>query len=185
MRRFSAPLSVVAVVLLSLFTIGGVRTSAQEATPMATPNLTVGQLAPIGEPFEVVPGVDLEFLNEGQAAATPGQSLVLYRVTFSGGEVPFHIHPGATVFSVESGTFSWTLHAGTVSVTRPGAATEQVTEPGTELVLNPGEGLSYNADVVHTARAAGDEVTSVLVSSLFETGQPFITLSNEQGTPTS
>jgi steroid delta-isomerase-like uncharacterized protein len=37
MRRFSTPLSVVAVVLLSLTTIGGLHTSAQEATPGASP----------------------------------------------------------------------------------------------------------------------------------------------------
>jgi len=189
MRRFSALLSVVAAVLLGLVTVGGLSTAAQEATPAATsaatPNLTVGQLAPVGERFEALPGVDLQFLNEGQAAAAPGQSVVLYRVILHGGEVPHHIHPGATVLTVETGTLSWTLQAGTVSVKRPGAEPEQVTEPGTELVLNPGEGLSYNAEVVHTARAAGDEETSVLIASLFETGQPLITLTDEQGTPTS
>ena len=184
MRRLSLVVSVVALIALIAFEPLTTSTVAQEATPAAGPNLTIGQLAPLGESFEVIPGVDIELLNEGETAAAPGQSLVLYRVTFSGGEVPFHIHPGATVFTVESGTFSWTLHAGTVAVTRPGAATEQVTEPGTELVLNPGEGLSYNADVVHTARAAGDEETSVLVASLFEEGQPFITITDEHGTPT-
>jgi hypothetical protein len=72
MRRFAAPLSVVAVVLLSLSTLGGIRTAAQEATPAVTPNLIVGQLAPLGEQFEVLPGIDLEFFSEGQPAATPG-----------------------------------------------------------------------------------------------------------------
>lgn len=175
------------VVLLALFTFGLVTTptAAQEATPAAGPNLTIGQLAPLGESFEVIPGVDVELLNEGETAAAPGQSLVLYRVTFRGGEVPSHTHPGATVLVVESGTFSWTLQQGTVRVTRPGQEPEEVTESGTELVLNPGEGLSYNAEVVHTARAAGDEEASVLVSSLFETGQPFVTITDDHGTPTS
>jgi quercetin dioxygenase-like cupin family protein len=158
--------------------------SAQEATPAAAqPNLTVGQLAPIGAPFEVVPGIDLEILNEGEPANAPGSSLVLYRVTFRGGEVPPHMHPGTTVATVESGTFSWTLLAGTVWVTRPGAAPEEVTGPGTEIVLNPGEGLIYHDDIVHTARAAGDEPAVVLVTALFETGQPFLTLTDEHGTP--
>lgn len=35
MRRFSAPLAVVAVVLLTLTTLGGLGTAAQEATPSA------------------------------------------------------------------------------------------------------------------------------------------------------
>jgi quercetin dioxygenase-like cupin family protein len=158
--------------------------SAQEATPAAAqPNLTVGQLAPIGEPFEALPGVELEILNEGQPAATPGQSLILYRVTFRGGEAPSHMHPGTTVATVESGPFSWTLHAGTVWVTRPGAAPEEVTEPGTDIILNPGEGLIYHDDIVHSARAAGDEPAAVLVTALFELGQPFLTLTDEHGTP--
>ena len=42
MRRFAAPLVVVAVVLLGLAPTGGLRTAAQEATPAVTPNLTVG-----------------------------------------------------------------------------------------------------------------------------------------------
>ena len=47
-------------------------------------------------------------------------------------------------------------------MTRPGAAEEQVVEG-----------------------AVGDEPASVVVTALFETGQPFLTLINEHGTPTS
>ena len=188
MRRFSAPLAVVAAVLLGLAMTGGMRTAAQEATPAATPaagpNFTVGSLAPIGETFEALPGVHIQFLNEGQPAAAPDHTLVLYRVVLDGGEIPSHIHPGTTVLSVESGTLSWTLQAGTVSVIRPGAAPEQVAEPGTEIVLGPGEGLWYDADGVHTARSAEAVPVSVLISALLETGQPAITLTDEPGTPT-
>jgi hypothetical protein len=76
------------------------------------------------------------------------------------------------------------MQTGTAWVTRPGAAPEQVTEPGTELVLQPGEGLSYSAEVVHDARAVGDEPASVLVAGLLQTGQPLFTLIDEYGTPT-
>jgi hypothetical protein len=185
MRRIIVVSLVLASALISLL-LGTFprQLSAQESTPAAAqPNLTVGQLAPIGEPFEVVPGIDLEILNEGEPANAPGLSLVLYRVTFRGGEVPPHMHPGTTVATVESGTFSWTLMAGTVWVTRPGAAPEETTEPGTEIVLNPGEGLIYHDDIVHTARGAGAEPAVVLVTALFEAGQPFLTLTDEHGTP--
>ena len=37
-----------------------------------------------------------------------------------------------------------------------GTATEDVTEPGTEVRLNPGDAIHYEDDVVHTARNAGD-----------------------------
>ena len=184
MRRIVAASLVFTIAVVSMLAgPPAARLGAQAATPTAAPNLTVGQLAPIGQPFEVLPGVNLEFLNEGQPAATPGQSLVLYRITFHGGEVPAHRHPGTTVATVESGTFSWTLFEGTVWVTRPGLGSEKVTTPGTELVLHPGEGLIYNADVVHTAKAAGAEPAVVLVTVLFEVGQPVLTFTNAQGTP--
>ena len=186
MRRFSVPLSVVAVVLLGLTTIGGMHTAAQEATPPAGPNAVVGQLAPLGVPFEALPGVEVTFINEGEPAAASGQSVVLYRVVIhDGGEVPSHTHPGTTNLTVESGTLSWTLLAGTVQVTRPGAALEQVTEPGTEILVDPGASLFYNDDVVHVARAAAAVPASVLIAGLFEKGQPIITLTEEPGTPTS
>jgi quercetin dioxygenase-like cupin family protein len=188
MRRFAVLLSVVTAVLVSLVTTGGLRTVAQDATPAAAPaaapNFIVGELAPIGEQFELIPGIDVEFLNQTEAAGAPGQTLVLYRVIARGGEVPWHRHPGTSLLTVESGTFSSVMQTGTAWVTRPGAAPEQVTEPGTELVLQPGEGLSYSAEVVHNARAAGDEPASVLVAGLLETGQPVFTLTDEQGTPT-
>jgi hypothetical protein len=38
---------------------------------------------------------------------------------------------------------------------------------------------------VHTAGSVGDEPASVLVTALFETGQPFLTLTDEHGTPTA
>jgi hypothetical protein len=186
MRRFSAPLSVVAVVLFGLAMMGGMSTAAQEATPAAGPNIVVGQLAPLGEPFEALPGVNIEFINEGEPAAASGQSLVLWRVILSdGGEIPSHSHPGTTVLTVESGSLSWTLLAGTVQVARPGAALEQVTEPGTEILLDPGASLFYNADVLHSARGVAGVPASVLIASLFEAGQPFIALTDAPATPTS
>jgi len=186
MRRILAVVSVVLVALSALSLLTS-RTVAQDVTPAATPaaapNLTVGSLAPIGETFEAIPGVHLQFLNEGQPAAASGHTLVMYRAIFDGGELPSHIHPGTTVLSVESGTLSWTLQAGTATVIRPGAAPEQVTEPGTEVILYPGEGMWYNDDVVHTARSAEALPASVLVSALLETGQPAITLIEQQATP--
>jgi len=186
MRRIVAVSLVLMCALVTLLVSpSAARLGAQDATPAAAPNVVAGQLAPLGQQFESSPGIDVEFVNEGPTAQAPGQSLVIYRVTLRGGEVPSHIHPGTTVLTVESGAMSWTLQAGTVTVTRPGAAAETVTAPGTEIVVNAGEGLAYNADVVHSARAAGAEPAVVLIAALFEVGQPVITLTDEQGTPTT
>ena len=186
MPRFSILVTVTAV-LLGLAGLGpGLRAAAQEATPAAAPNLTVGQLAPIGQPFEILPGVDVEFLNEGPAAQAPGHNVVLFRVTLRGGEAPPHNHPGTSVLTVESGTFSSTVVAGTTAtVVRAGAAPEPVTAPGTELVLDPGEGLIYGADVVHTAKAAGAETAVALVAGLYQVGQPVLMPAAEHMTPTA
>ena len=189
MRRVLVLLSVVAVVLLGPVMSGDLRSAAQDVTPAATPaaapNFTAGSLAPFGETFELMPGIHLQFLNESQPAAAPDHTLVLYRVIFSGGELPSHTHPGTTALTVEDGTLSWTLQAGTATVIRPGAAPEQVTEPGTEVILYSGEGMWYNDDVVHTARSADALPASVLVASLWEKGQPGFTLIEQPATPTA
>ena len=76
-----------------------------------------------------------------------------------------HSHPGTVVLGVASGTLGWTLLEGT-HVVRGAAAgatspAEDLTEPGTEVVLEPGDAIFYEDDVVHTARGAGDEETVV------------------------
>ena len=182
-RDMRSPIALLCGLLVLLLGVVSVR--AQDASPTSTPNVNVivGQLSPIGQPFEFGPGLTVEFLNEGPITQAPGQNAVLYRVTFQGGEILAHTHPGTTVLTVESGSLVWTLQKGTVQVTRPGAALEQVTESGTEIVLNAGDGLAYNADVVHTARGATDELTEVLIASVWEVGQPGVTVTDEQGTP--
>jgi hypothetical protein len=189
MRRLLVLLCVVALVLLGLVLPGDLRTAAQDVTPAATPaaapNITVGSLAPIGETFELLPGVHLQFLNESKPAAAPNHTLVMYRVIFDGGELPSHTHPGSTALTVEDGTLSWTLQAGTATIIRPGAAPEQVTEPGTEVILYSGESMWYNNDVVHSAKSAEALPASVLVASLLETGQPAFALTEEPATPTA
>ena len=47
-----------------------------------------------------------------------------------------------------------------------------VTEPGTEVILEPGDAIVYEDDVVHTARGAGDEETVILVTQVLTAGEP-------------
>jgi len=93
------------------------------------------------------------------------------------------------VLAVESGTFGWTLLAGTAHVVRGAASgaptgAEQLTEPGTDVTLNPGDAIHYEDDVVHTARGAGDEPTVVLGSFVLTTGEPLLMpVEMDMGTP--
>ena len=145
--------------------------SAQEETPPADGAIAVVDLAP-GVTAEVFTGVPTDL--------APGQTLYTARFVFQpGSEIFAHGHPGTTSLAVVSGTFGWTLLEGTAHVVRDAASgtpgeTEELTEPGTEVTLNPGDAIYYEDDVVHTARGAGDEPAVILGSLLLESGQPLL-----------
>jgi hypothetical protein len=52
--------------------------------------------------------------------------------------------------------------------------TEDLTEPGAEVILEPGDAIFYEDDVVHTARGAGSEEAVVLGTLLLTTGEPLL-----------
>lgn len=142
--------------------------AAQEATP--------GPITAI----ELAPGVTAEVFAGAPSDRAPGQTVYLARFVFQpGAEIFPHSHPGTTVLGVASGSFGWTLLQGTAHVVR-GAASgatgpiEDITEPGTEVILEPGDAIYYEDDVVHTARGAGDEAAVVLGTLVLKTGEPLL-----------
>lgn len=161
---------------LGLGTLG--RTSGQEATP--APGPITGT--------EIAPGVVAEVLAAGPSARAPGQTVYVARFTFQpGAEIFPHSHPGTTFDGVVSGTWGWTLLAGTAHVVRRAASgdpepAEDVTELGTEIILQPGDAIFYEDDVVHTARGAGAEPVVVNSSQLLTAGAPRMS-DMEMGTP--
>ena len=73
----------------------------------------------------------------------------------------------------------WTLGAGVARVVRGAAAgatgpAEELAEPGSDVVLGPGDAIFYESDVVHTARGAGAGPTVVLGTIILEEGQPLL-----------
>jgi quercetin dioxygenase-like cupin family protein len=173
---------VVVTVLFAISALLGrwwVPVHAQEATPAA--------------PFamlELAPGVTAELFGAVPSARAEGQTVYLARFVFQpGAEIFPHRHPGTTLLGVESGAFGWTLQEGTAHLVRGagsgGTEVEDLTEPGTDVVLTPGDAISYEEDVVHTARGAGDEPTVVMGTFVLETGQPLLMPANlAMGTPT-
>ena len=84
---------------------------------------------------------------------------------------------------MDAGTLGWTLLKGTAHVVRGAVAgatgpIEDITEPGTEVILQPGDAISYEDDVVHTARGAGDEAAVVLGTLVLTTGEPLLMPAN-------
>ena len=155
---------------------------AQEATPTAE-GIVVNELAP---------GVTAELFASIPSSRAPGQTIHLVRLTFqSGAEAAAHQHPGTVVLAVAAGSLGFTLLEGSAQVVRGAAAgatgpSEEVTEPGTDVILEPGDAIFYEDDVVHTARGAGDEVTTVLGTLVLTSGEPLFTLAEMDmgGTPT-
>jgi quercetin dioxygenase-like cupin family protein len=142
---------------------------AQDSTP------TAGGIVPI----ELAPGVTAEVLAAAPSAVAPGQTVYVARFVFQpGAEIFPHSHPGTTVLGVLSGTFGWTLDAGVAHVVRGagsgGTTVEDITEPGMEVILEPGDAIFYESDVVHTARGAGDTEAVVLGSLVLEAGAPLL-----------
>ena len=154
--------------------------AAQEATPPAG-------IAPI----ELAPGVIAEvFAGVPSARTLPDQTLYLARFTFQpGAEIFPHSHPGTTLLGVAAGQLGWTLVAGTAHVLRGAAAgatgpAEDLTEAGADVVLAVGDAITYEDDVVHTARGAGSDPAIVLGTFVLTAGAPLLMPAGmDMGTP--
>ncbi len=184
MRQVSFRLTPVVALLLAGFAIVGASPVArgQEASPAAAP-IAIGILAP---------GVTAEVLAAAPSTVAPGQTVYVARFVFQpGAEIFPHSHPGTTVLGVVSGAFGWTLKAGTAHVIRgagAGAAgpVEDLTEPGTDVILKAGDAIYYEADVSHTARGAGDTEAVILGSLVLTAGAPLLMPSDmKMDAPTS
>jgi quercetin dioxygenase-like cupin family protein len=156
--------------------------SGKEGAPAAGPiSLTV-----------LAPGVTAEVLAAAPSTVAPGQTVYVARFVFQPGASIFpHSHPGTTVLGVASGSFGWTLKAGKAHVIRGAGAgatgpVQDLTEPGTDVILKAGDAIYYESDVVHTARGAGKTKTVILGSLVLKAGAPLLMKSDmKMGAPAS
>jgi quercetin dioxygenase-like cupin family protein len=124
--------------------------------------------------------VTAEIFAAAPSQRAPGQTVYLARFVFQPGAAIFpHSHPGTTVLGVASGSLGWTLLNGTAHVVRAAASgtagpTMDLTKPGDDVVLQPGDAIYYEDDVVHTARGAGDTPAVVFGTLVLTTGQPLL-----------
>jgi quercetin dioxygenase-like cupin family protein len=145
---------------------------AQESSPVPGGAIAVMELAP---------GVTAEVFAGAPSARAAGQTVYLARFVFQpGAEIFPHSHPGTTILGVAEGSFGWTLLQGTAHMTRAAASgtptgTEDLTEPNADVVLEPGDAIHYEDDVVHTARGAGDTAAIVLGTLVLTSGEPLLT----------
>jgi uncharacterized cupredoxin-like copper-binding protein/quercetin dioxygenase-like cupin family protein len=171
MRRIFSIITLVSFVLIGLVSMRSMpNASAQDATPAAGPISVI----------ELAPGFTAEIFAGAPSDRAPDQTIYVARFVIQpGAEIFPHGHPGTTVLGVASGTLGWTLLEGTAHVVRGAAAgasgpSEDLTEPGTEVILEQGDAIFYEDDVIHTARGAGDEETVVLGSLVLTNGEPLL-----------
>ncbi|MGH2531129.1 MAG: hypothetical protein ACRDJW_02370, partial [Thermomicrobiales bacterium] len=134
--------SILVLVLVGFIVVGSPtgRIGAQEGNPEAGAPIAV---------IELAPGVTAEIFAAAPSAVAPGQTVYLARFIFQpGAEIFPHGHPGTTVLGVESGSFGWTLIAGTAHVVRGAASgaaepVEDLVEPGADVVLERGDAIYY------------------------------------------
>ena len=155
MRRLIALVVVLAVVVLAPLAI----VQAQESTPQATPEM----------------GLPIEILGAGPSSLAPGHGLAIARATFPPGvlEPNRHVHPFDYVVAVESGSFVFTIEAGTLLLMRAGSTEPEPAPLGEEITVGPGESFAGNPEVVWgPERVEGDEPVVAVVTFLAPEGAP-------------
>ena len=130
-------------------------------------------------PPSVAGGVT-EVVRQVMAEASPdraqGQLLELTRVIVPSHEsLPPHTHPGPQLAFIVSGTLTYTVIDGEVTVTRAAGTDSQeivAYNSGDSFELREGDSISETAKMVHEAANEGDEPVIIYLSSLFPEGQP-------------
>lgn len=160
--RIRTPLVIgVTIVLLA----AGTRIAAQDATP------------PVESTVAVI-------LGRGFPNDASGKVLQLERITLAPDAfIPTHVHPGAYVIHVDSGTLDFTVVKGEAELTRAGGAAPEPIPAGSEVIAEAGDTIFENGGVVHTAGNTGSTPVVLLTAALLAGSEPDLQLTNDDGTP--
>jgi hypothetical protein len=130
----------------------------------------------------IAPGVTAEVFAAASSALAPGQTVYNVRFVYQpGAELTPRGEPGTTVLGVVSGSLDWLLQSGSAHVVRAAASfspgqTEDLIIPGSDVLLGPGDAISYESDTVATTRAAGAAAAVVSGSLVLKSDAPLMTL---------
>ena len=170
MRRLFGDASVLFGILVLVAVGSNALADSQGATPAAQGSSVATSL----------PGIMSEVLGRRTPVLAPRAELAVGRVTIApGASIPPHEHPGTQVAAIVAGELTYTVLTGEVAVTAGdapfGPATPTVVESilaGETRVLRPGDAVVEQPGAIHTARNAGAEPVIIVLSTLFEPGQP-------------
>ena len=131
-----------------------------------------GLVGSVPLPTASLPPIVRAVLAGGEPSAAPGRKLELVRYTIQPGtRLAMHRHPGMQLAYIESGTLTYTVVQGSVTVHQPdgGSRTIEAAETGR---IVPREWIAEHEGVVHFGENAGSVVVEILASSLLEADQP-------------
>ena len=130
--------------------------------------------APIAstQPTPTASAVVRTVLASGEPMAAAGATLELVRYTIAPGtKLPSHRHPGMQLALVESGTLTYSVVEGSVTVhERDGGS--RIVGPGETTTIRSGEWIVETEDIVHFGENRSDLPVVILASSLLATGEP-------------
>lgn len=130
-----------------------------------------------GQPVATQPVVRTR-LGQTQPANAPGQTLYLEEVRIEpGAQLATHFHEGTQVARVVSGTLTYNVISGPVTVVRSNG--EEVVTGPVVLTIGPGEGVVETEQVVHFGANSGEEPVVILLSALLADGAPMATAVDE------
>jgi quercetin dioxygenase-like cupin family protein len=162
-------LAIVALLAACGGSAGGSATTAAPSAPTAS-----------GNPVTV-----RTVLAGGNPSQAPGYQMQLTRYTIPPHtKLAAHHHPGMQLAYIESGTLTYTVIAGTVTVNAVDGSTRTI-GPGQTGTISTGEWLTETADIVHFGENATDQPVSILASSLFVIGDPPAILVTPAPSPTT
>jgi len=162
-------------------------TAAPAASPIAaTP--VASAATPVAAAAEVV----VRRLGRSASELAPRNDLVLHTITFQpGSSLTPHVHPGETIFYLESGSLVFVLLEGEAKLMRGANATSSPATPGpndavpigVEIEVNAGDTLFYDESAVQTEGNVGTEDAVALVINQRGAEDPRIVPIRDSATP--
>jgi quercetin dioxygenase-like cupin family protein len=111
-------------------------------------------------------------LAGGRPGAAPNDNLELARYVIQPGtRLVAHHHPGMQLAFIESGTLSYTVLVGTVTVHGVGGASRTIAA-GQTGTITAGEWIAEDESIHHFGENAGTVPVVILASSLLEADEP-------------
>ena len=149
------------------WTAGAVTIAVLLAAAASAYAVTVGSRAGTREPIQrVVLG------QTSRTAGAKGRTLGLSRVTIApGAALAFHHHPGTQVSQVTSGTLTYWVRTGGVTVRRDDRVVRRI-RPGQHGKIPAGDWIVEQPGTIHRGANRGRKRVVILIASLYRTGAP-------------